>query len=690
MSRTPASSRLVRETEYARFGEDEVFLQLAPLSFDASTLEIWGPLLNGGRLVLAPAGPPSLAELGGLLAAEGVTSLWLTAGLFHEMVEREVEGLRPLRQLLAGGDVLRPSAVRRVLGAVPGLEVINGYGPTENTTFTACHRMAAPREVGEPVPIGRPIAGTRAYVVDAEGRALPAGVAGELLAGGLGLGRGYVNRPDLTAERWVPDGLSGGSGERLYRTGDLVRWRSDGALEFLGRLDGQVKVRGFRIEPGEVETALREDRWVREAAVVAREVDGDRRLLAYVVLGAGDSLTLAAMRERLGRRLPEHMIPTGLVILDALPLTANGKVDRRALPDPASVAAAAESAAVAPRTPTEEVLAAIWGEVLGVERVGVFDNFFDLGGHSLLATRVISQVRGAFQVEIGLQELFEEPTVAALAARVERAVGAGAGLEAPPIERVARDGELPLSFAQQRLWFIDQLAPGTALYNIPIALRASGELRVDVLSRALGEVVRRHEALRTVFAAVEGRGRQVILPPSAFPLPVVDLSGLPEAARETVAAELADAGGRAAIRPRERSSPARPPSEDGGEAARDPPDASPHRGRRLVDGRPGAGGGGAIRGVLGGARVASPGAPGAVRGLCVVAAALALGRAPGAGAGLLARASRRSAGAPRAAARPAAASGAELSRADAADRPRGRADGGRFPSCRGRSRRRSS
>nr|MDP9121792.1 amino acid adenylation domain-containing protein [Acidobacteriota bacterium] len=242
--------RLVRKGGYVRFGREEVFLQLAPVSFDASTLEIWGALLGGGRLVVAPPGAPSLEDLGRWIERDGVTALWLTAGLFHEMVERDVSSLRPLRQLLAGGDVLRPQAVRRVLGELPGLRLINGYGPTENTTFTSCHGMSEAEEVGSPVPIGRPIPGTEVYVVDGWGHPSPLGVSGELLAGGAGLARGYVNRPDLTAERWVPDGLSGGWGRRLYRTGDRVRWRPDGLLEFLGRVDRQVKVRGYRVEPG--------------------------------------------------------------------------------------------------------------------------------------------------------------------------------------------------------------------------------------------------------------------------------------------------------------------------------------------------------------------------------------------------------------------------------------------------------
>ncbi|HEX3531511.1 MAG TPA: non-ribosomal peptide synthase/polyketide synthase, partial [Thermoanaerobaculia bacterium] len=547
--------RLVRPAlgaDSLRFGPDEVFLHLAQVSFDASTLEIWGALLHGGRLVMAPPGVPSLGELGSLIAGHGVTTLWLTAGLFHVMVDRELASLRPLRQLVAGGDVLQPSAVLRVLKELPGLRLINGYGPTENTTFTTIHGMSAAEDVGSSVWLGRPITGTEVYVVDGWGRLVPLGVAGELLAGGSGLARGYMNRPDLTAELWVPDSLSGGSGQRLYRTGDLVRWRPAGRLEFLGRVDRQVKVRGYRIEPGEIESALLEDRRVREAVVVAREDAGDKRLVAYVVAEAGRSLTLPELREHLGARLPEAMIPTALVVLESLPLTANGKVDRASLPALDAAGLESSSERVAPRTPVEEILASIWSEVLGVTGLGVYDNFFDLGGHSLLATRMISQLRSAFEVELGLHELFEEPTVAGLAARVDSAMRSGSALAAPAIQRVPRGRELPgedpglpLSFAQQRLWFIDRLEPGSALYNVPIALRASGDLSVAVLSQALGEVVRRHEVLRTVFPEVGGCARQVILPPAVFPLPVVDLADLAPELREAAAeARIAEEAGR--------------------------------------------------------------------------------------------------------------------------------------------------
>jgi amino acid adenylation domain-containing protein len=435
--------RLVRGQSFARFGPGEVWAQLAPASFDASTLEIWGPLLNGGSLAIFPPHPPSLPELAGFLARHRVTSLWLTAGLFHQMAAGQPAGLAPLRRLLAGGDVLSPALVRRVLAELPGLTVVNGYGPTEGTTFTCCWEMSDPGAVGETVPLGRPIANTRAYVLDARAEPVPAGVRGELWAGGDGLARGYFGRPDLTAERFVPDpfaDLRGEPGARLYRTGDLVRHRSDGLdgseawIEFLGRDDRQVKIRGFRVEPAEVEAALAAQPRVREAAVVAvggRGADASLRLVAYLVPQPGLAPEPGALRAGLARTLPEPMIPGAIVLLDRLPLTANGKVDRGALerrPLPAADRGGAETAA--PRDEVEARLAGIWRELLGVESVGVEDNFFSLGGHSLLAARLMAAVHEAYGVEIPLPALFERPTLAELALAVTEARFARAGGDA--------------------------------------------------------------------------------------------------------------------------------------------------------------------------------------------------------------------------------------------------------------------
>ncbi|HYH78192.1 MAG TPA: amino acid adenylation domain-containing protein, partial [Longimicrobium sp.] len=418
--------RLVRETDFATFGPGETILQLAPVSFDASTFEIWGALLNGGTLAVFPPETPSLEALARFLPERGVTTLWLTAGLFHPMADAHPGAFRGVRQLIAGGDVLSPAHVRRVLEACPGLVVVNGYGPTENTTFTACARIAAPGEVEGTVPIGTPIAHTSIFILDPAMRPVPVGVPGELYAGGAGLARGYVGRPGMTAERFVPNPF-GGAGERLYRTGDRVRGRGDGRIEFLGRADAQVKIRGFRVEPGEVEAALLAHPGVREAVVAVHEdAPGDRRLVAYavaddVVDDAGGAPDAAALKAYLAARLPDHLVPSSVVLLPAFPLTPNGKVDRAALPAPG--AEAAEQ--VAPRTPTEEIVAGIWADLLHLPAVGVEDDFFVLGGHSLLATQVAARVREAFGVEVALRALFDAPTVAALAASVDAALAGG-------------------------------------------------------------------------------------------------------------------------------------------------------------------------------------------------------------------------------------------------------------------------
>ncbi|MFL6236364.1 MAG: amino acid adenylation domain-containing protein [Thermoanaerobaculia bacterium] len=409
--------RLVRGADWADLGPEQTFLQLANLAFDAATLEIWAPLLNGGRLVLFPGRRPSLDDLSEILERHGVTTLWLTAGLFHQMVNERLEALRPLRQLLAGGDVLSPAHVRRALEGLPGCTLINGYGPTENTTFTTCYPIG--REGWEAtVPIGRPIRGTTVHVLDTFLRPAPVGVWGELFAGGHGVARGYLGRPDLTAERFVPDPW--GEGARLYRTGDVARWRPDGLLEFLGRRDGQVKVRGFRIELGEIEAALAGHPGVREVVVIVRSdrsdrsvgSPADRRLVAYVV----GSVEEVELRWHLGSLLPEPMIPAAFVLLDRLPLTPNGKVDRRALPDPDPAAGRREY--LAPANPIEESLAAACAEVLGLERVGMRDNFFDLGGHSLLAAQLISRLRDRYSLEVPLRMVFEAADLLDLADRL--------------------------------------------------------------------------------------------------------------------------------------------------------------------------------------------------------------------------------------------------------------------------------
>jgi amino acid adenylation domain-containing protein len=424
-------TRLVCNSNYVELGADEVMLQLAPVGFDASTFEIWGALLRGGRLVLMRAGVPSLAEIGAVLRSAGVTVLWLTAPLFRAMAAEQVEALAGVKQVLAGGDVLAAESVRRYLEQSVGGRAINGYGPTEGTTFSCCHVM---RELGSEVrnvPIGKAISNSRAYVLDEQQRLVPVGAVGELYIGGAGVARGYLGRAELTAERFVPDPYSGIAGERLYRTGDLVRYVGKGGeLEFIGRRDEQVKLRGYRIELGEIEAALRSHEGVQEAVVVAAVgAGGEKRLVAYVVEErAGSAGGASELRSYLSGKLPEYMVPGVYVVLEELPLTANGKVDRRQLAE-REVEVDHEREYVGPRTAVEEILCGIWEAVLQVERVGVHDNFFELGGHSLLATQVVSRVRQALAVELPLRALFAAAAavVCATAVMVHRAAGAGAG-----------------------------------------------------------------------------------------------------------------------------------------------------------------------------------------------------------------------------------------------------------------------
>ncbi|HST63392.1 MAG TPA: condensation domain-containing protein, partial [Longimicrobium sp.] len=355
---------------------------------------------------------------------------------------------------------------------------------------------------------------------------VPIGVPGEAWVGGDGVVRGYLDRPGLTAERFVPDPFAAEPGARMYRSGDRLRWKADGRLEFIGRVDEQVKIRGFRIEPGEIEAVLSAHAEVREARViVSTDASGEKRLVAYIV----GHVEADELRGHLRESLPEYMVPAAFVGLDALPLTPNGKLDVKALPAPEL--GSAEGQSVAPRTPTEEVLAEIWAEVLRLERVGVNDSFFAMGGHSLMAIRVVSRVRAVFGVELPLRALFEGPTVAQLAVHVEAMRRADLPL-LPPVVPVERTGVLPLSFAQERLWFIDRLEPGSTAYNMAWPLRLRGPTDVGALERAVGEIVRRHEALRTTFGEVDGSPVQVIAPFDGFALPVEDLSALGDADRE--------------------------------------------------------------------------------------------------------------------------------------------------------------
>ena len=407
--------RLVKEQNYAVLNNEQVFLQFAPLAFDASTFEIWGCLLNGGRLVVYPPGITSLKELGNAVQRNGVTTLWLTAGLFHQMVEEELPSLKCVTQLLAGGDTLRAFQVRKVLEQFPNMHVINGYGPTENTTFSCCYRMASTQleDFKNNVPIGRPIINTQVYVVDESMQLLPPGMPGELCVAGVGLARGYLSRPDLTAEKFMPNPFSESEGGRLYRTGDRVRWRPDRTLEFLGRIDQQVKIQGYRIEPGEIEAALREHPEVQDAVVVAQLGPLDeKRLVAYVIpKNVALDLQPDVLREHLRRKLPRYMVPDTYVNLDVFPLTLNGKLDYKALPYPSSAPASAGTNCRETRDAVEAFLKQIWAEVVGTSSFGIRDDFFTIGGNSLKAAVLCTRIEERFGRQVPISLVFDKTTI---------------------------------------------------------------------------------------------------------------------------------------------------------------------------------------------------------------------------------------------------------------------------------------
>ncbi|MEA2691000.1 MAG: hypothetical protein QOJ16_387, partial [Acidobacteriota bacterium] len=529
-------------------------LQLASLSFDVSCQELFSTWAAGGTLVLIPEEVRlDTAALLLTLVREEVERIFLPFVALQQLAETAVErGLYPwaLAEVVTAGEQLQVTGpIAELFTHLRRARLWNQYGPSESHVATAFALVGPSRSWPALPPVGTPVANARIHLLDETSRPVPLGVPGELHIGGECLARGYFRRPELTAERFVPDPVSG-RGERLYRTGDLARYRADGTLEFLGRNDQQVKIRGFRVEPGEIEAALATIPGVREAVVVAR----DGRLVAYVARAGEPASTAAELRGRLREILPEHMVPAFFQFLPALPLTASGKVDRRALPAPEG-RGSREEVYLAPRGPVEEALAKIWEEVLRRERVGAEDDFFALGGHSLLATQVISRLRRTLQVELPLKILFERPTIASLAAEIERARRGGepVAVESRPVEwqmatvaavperlPLPTGADLPLSFAQERLWFIDQLEPGSAKYNIPSALQLDGPLRPAALAWALSQVERRHEALRTVFKARADRPVQVIGPArEPFPLPVVDLTGLRGLRREELAARLA-------------------------------------------------------------------------------------------------------------------------------------------------------
>ena len=532
-----------------QFGPRDVWTMFHSFGFDFSVWEIYGALLLGGRLVVVnhetTRSPEAFRRL---LATEGVTVLNQTPSAFRQLIRADeavgdaVDSPLALRWVIFGGEALELQSLRpwfdRHGETTPRL--VNMYGITETTVHVTYREIRrADLDQGQAAsPIGHPIPGWQVYLLDRVGQPVPVGVVGEMFVGGAGVAGGYLNRPGLTADRFVPDSLGDLPGARLYRSGDLARRRPDGELEYVGRADHQVKIRGFRIELGEIEATLARHDLLREAVVVVREDRvGDPRLVGYVVARSDPAPTSSDLRRHLKQTLPDYMVPAAFVTLPALPLTENGKVDRHALPAPGGSRPDLDGAFVAPRTELEARVAAIWAAVLDLDEVGVHDNFFDLGGHSLLATRAVSRLRETFGVDLPLRPLFENPTVAGLAESVEAALLDDQRIAPPPLVRSEADSPAPLASSQRALWFLDQLNPGQATFHVNAAVRVTGPLDVEALGQSFAALVDRHEALRTNFAVIGGEPIQVVRPLGTDPrsLTLVDLTEWPEADRASEA-----------------------------------------------------------------------------------------------------------------------------------------------------------
>ncbi|MEH2435910.1 MAG: amino acid adenylation domain-containing protein [Nostoc sp.] len=510
---------------------DSRVLQFASFSFDASISEILMALGSGATLCLGTKdsllpGKPLIEQL----SNHCITHITLPPSALAVMPGSE---LPALQTIIVAGEASSSELIRQWSA---GRNFFNAYGPTE---ASVCAAIAKCTEDDNKISIGKAIANVQVYILDEYLQPVPIGVPGELHIGGTGLSRGYLNRPELTKEKFIPNPFKGAGESKLYKTGDLARYLPDGNIEYLGRIDNQVKIRGFRIELGEIEELLNQHGDVQAACVIAREDNpGDKRLVAYVVGHKQHSPTISQLRSFLSSQLPQYMIPHAFVMLESLPLTPNGKVDRRALRAPDS-REGLEISFVAPRSPIEEILTQIWTQALKVDQVGIYDNFFELGGHSLLATQLVSRIRNIFKVELSLREFFARTTVAELALSIEQLQQQDLELVSPPILARAENAELLLSYAQQRLWFLDQFEPNSAIYNIPMALRLVGTLNQVALEQSLYEIINRHEALRTNFVIVDGKPSQLIQTQTNWTVSIVDLKYLSTTEQEIATQQLA-------------------------------------------------------------------------------------------------------------------------------------------------------
>ena len=519
------------------------FATVSTIAADLGNTCIYPALISGGCLhIISYDVATDAQQLAIYNSQNSIDVLKIVPSHLHALLQAsQAAEILPNKYLITGGEALTPNLVREITERNPKCAILNHYGPTETTVgsltllltdFDWKHSTAAT------IPIGKPIANTQTYILDGRQQLLPQGVTGELYIAGDGVTAGYLNDPARTAERFLKNPFATDSAALIYRTGDIARILDDGNIEFLGRSDDQVKIRGFRIELGEIESLLAAYPDVKQAVVLAREnLDGAKRLLAYAVVAKGSITTADLLRNHLKENLPDYMIPSAIVLLPRLPLTPNGKIDRQALPEPELL----ESRKfVAPRTPTEEVVCTIWAEVLRKDKVSTEESFFDLGGHSLLATQVISRIRRALNVDLPLRALFESPTVVAIAEQIDHARRDPAIAEVPPITKVSREQDLPLSFAQQRLWVLDQMEPNDPLYNIPRRTRMRGELNLSAFGAALNAIVQRHESQRTTFAVKNGQPVQVIAPDLVLDVALRDLSTLPEEDRLAEAARIAE------------------------------------------------------------------------------------------------------------------------------------------------------
>jgi len=525
---------LVKNTNYIQINADDCIAQASNVSFDAATFEIWGSLLNGARL----AGIPkelllSPQQLTAHLQSHRINTLFVTTALFNQIAQTQPDSFKTLKYLLFGGEQVDPHSVKTVLSQHPPEQLLNLYGPTETTTFASWYLANSgqqPENINT-IPIGRPLGNTRIFILNPQHQPQPPNVPGELCIAGAGLARGYLNRPELTAEKFIEIELFGKT-ERIYKTGDLARWLPDGNLEFLGRIDRQIKLRGFRIELGEIESVLSHHPEVKEAVANLHEADSDKRIVAYLTT-AQDNFNTDELRGWLKARLPDYMVPSHFMALDALPLTPNGKIDRKALPAPDL---SIQGEQQLPHTETEQLLCSLWSQVLRFDVASISANFFEAGGHSLLATQLVSRIRESFDIDMPLRTVFEYPLLREQAEWLDRQQR---GSELPAIGPLAEGEPLTLSFAQQRLWFLAQLAGQSATYNMPTALRLEGRLNEEALQKALTDLVQRHQSLRACFPMVDGQPT-VHLNGIDNPLSVTDLGGLADAEQEDRIAEWLD------------------------------------------------------------------------------------------------------------------------------------------------------